>query len=798
MDPPSNYPDFNALANQVGGVQNFRQPGEAIDRYLGRLSAAGVTVHEQVSTILSNPESRPNANHTALVNLFKDSEQFRIVTTNFDPHFTTAARERFADALPEIFCAPALPLGNAFTGIVYLHGSVEKPASRLVLTDSDFGRAYITEGWATRFLERLFSHLVVLFVGYSHQDMLLTYLARGLTAGTAGPGRFALTPPGEDARWQNLGIVPIHYPLSEPPEPRHKELQIALSAWAEQSQAGALAVEERIRSIVTARVTLTPEEDDYLKHALSELPTLRFFTRHARGLEWLSWTEQLPGTQRLFALTDRQSPEDWELASWIANEFVTQHCNEMLELVRRKGIQFSAVLWNEIALRLFRSKVCGSILSKWLAVLLATASPHWRTDVLEYIFANCAYPDDSISAVLLFKRLTSPRLHLKESLRWSKSSEEAEKSVRVEIETDGSDYYLSLVWNGFFLPNIDQLAKSVAPIVASHLVSARHLLDSFENTSETWDSLNWSRGMIESRQQDHLRNGLSVLIDGGAAVMKWAVEQDNDFASSLIHVWYLSASPLLQRLAIYGRAIAKHIPADENLLWLAQAQLLYKPGFKHETFLLMQSSYPKASVSARGAFLAEVIRQHKPAPEATEYELFNVVSWLAKSSADCTLAAKLLAEIQARNPSFGEREHPDMDTWIGPVTYGGPEPVDESDEILSLDFGQILEKLRDGSERSPLGERFKGSAIRAIARGAAKSHEWGINIAQQARAQREWDPKFWQAIIDAWAVTEWTDGEWESIFSILEGAEEICPAAKEGLITLLHRGIQSNTSAIPL
>lgn len=250
MDAPSNYPDFDALAAQVGGDSYPRQEDEAIDRYLGRLRAAGLTVHERVRRILSNPESLPNLTHQALINIFKRPDDFRIVTTNFDRHFTMTASDRFGKAMPEVFCAPALPIGSEFTGIIYLHGSVEKQANRLILTDSDFGRAYITEAWATRFLERLFSHFVVLFVGYSHQDMLLSYLARGLTAGAPGPGRFALTTPDDDSRWKNLGITPIHYPLSAPPELPHSQLQIALTAWATQSQAGALAVEERVRSIV--------------------------------------------------------------------------------------------------------------------------------------------------------------------------------------------------------------------------------------------------------------------------------------------------------------------------------------------------------------------------------------------------------------------------------------------------------------------------------------------------------------------------------------------------------------------
>jgi len=179
MDPPSNYPDFNVLASRIGGSVHPRPQDEAIDRYLGRLVEIGVTVHELVRSVLSSPDSHPNVFHEALIGIFRDPNHVRLVTTNFDRHFTTVAINRFGATSLEVFCAPALPVGSDFTGIVHLHGSVEKSSNRLVLTDADFGRAYITEAWATQFLQRLFSRYVILFVGYSHQDMLLNYLARG-------------------------------------------------------------------------------------------------------------------------------------------------------------------------------------------------------------------------------------------------------------------------------------------------------------------------------------------------------------------------------------------------------------------------------------------------------------------------------------------------------------------------------------------------------------------------------------------------------------------------------------------
>jgi SIR2-like domain len=489
IDAPSNHPDFNALANEVGGDLSSRQEGEAIDRYLGRLSAAGVTVHEQVHNILSTPSSQPNLTHQALINIFKRPQDVRIVTTNFDRHFTTAALDRFGTAMPEVFCAPALPIGNEFAGIVYLHGSVEKPANRLVLTDSDFGRAYITEGWATRFLERLFSNFTVLFVGYSHQDMLLSYLARGLTAGTSGPGRFVLTPPNDDARWNNLGITPIHYPLSGSPELLHSQLQAALTAWATQSQAGALAVEERIRSIVTGGSPLTPDDDDFLKEALSDLATLRFFTRYTRGVEWLRWAEPQSLFQRLFAVCSSYSEQDLELASWFANQFAIQHTEEALDVLRRAGGALPLLLWREIALVLFRQKIHGEALSKWVSLLLTTAPPDARAEVLEYIFSHCTYPDDESALLLLFEYLTRPRVRLKESLTWTTDTEKPSKKTDIELDCAGSDHWLRLTWNAVFSGNLDPLAKRLSSMVSFHLTTAHRLLASFCKVSEVWDPL---------------------------------------------------------------------------------------------------------------------------------------------------------------------------------------------------------------------------------------------------------------------------------------------------------------------
>jgi hypothetical protein len=180
MGEPSNYPSFNGLTQAIGNWASIhRDEEEPHERFLGRLVHQNIKVHEKAVELLSKPESKPTPLHEYLVKLFKNNNDVRIVTTNFDPHFETACEQVNQEA-PSVYRAPALPLGNDFSGIVYIHGSVRADPKWVILTDQDFGRAYLTQAWATRFLLSMFSEYTVLFVGYSHDDTVMHYLSRGL------------------------------------------------------------------------------------------------------------------------------------------------------------------------------------------------------------------------------------------------------------------------------------------------------------------------------------------------------------------------------------------------------------------------------------------------------------------------------------------------------------------------------------------------------------------------------------------------------------------------------------------
>ena len=299
--PPSALPLFVPLAERIAADAREPVTDEAKthpDLFLGRLESNGVPVHERVKTFVEQ-SARPNRLHEALVRLFPSLEQLRIVTTNYDQHLTTAAVEHFG-APPQVYRAPALPLGRDFTGIVHLHGSVDQRPQDLVVTGRDFGKAYLTDGWAARFLPEMFRTYTVLFVGYSHKDQVMTYLAHGLPPESQRFGFIDNTVPSE---WTAMGITGLPYPSAD----HHVALRDALENWATRSGMGLLDHERLVRDLVA---TPAPDTDgtvhpveipkdpvtlSYLEHTIADPTTVGFFTKHATDVVWLSWaSEQAP------------------------------------------------------------------------------------------------------------------------------------------------------------------------------------------------------------------------------------------------------------------------------------------------------------------------------------------------------------------------------------------------------------------------------------------------------------------------------------------------------------------------
>lgn len=344
-DAPSDLPDFRSLTADIAAeaqVEVTDRDLEQPDALLGRLSDQDVDVHRRVAARIGVSSSKPNRLHEAIIDLGVARPPMRLVTTNYDPHLSSVIVARGIQVTE--YVGPALPVGDHFTGLVYLHGDLRQETRQLVVTDADFGRAYLRDAWATRFLERMFATFTVLFIGYSHGDLVMQYMARAL-----GPGapRYALTsnPGGPD--WRRLGIHPVGY---EVVDGSHSALVEALEGWSSWMSMGLLEHRQRVTELVSVPPSQVPEEASYLEMLICDTEKVRFFAESARGEEWLMWAATQPEFRRLFDPAAAPTEISHILAYWFAEHFVMveELTGAALTVVRDTGGRLGSMVWSAI------------------------------------------------------------------------------------------------------------------------------------------------------------------------------------------------------------------------------------------------------------------------------------------------------------------------------------------------------------------------------------------------------------------------------------------------------------------
>ena len=164
----------------------------SFDKALGLLERrlGSRKLRETIIARLSEPATGELVVHKALIDLSLAAKGVRLITTNFDDRFVEAGvPKNRVDAAPKL----PIPKAHSWSSLVHLHGRIlpEHDGSDLVLTAADFGRAYLTERWAARFITEVFREFTVVFVGYSLSDPVMSYMVDALAAERAKGVRFA-------------------------------------------------------------------------------------------------------------------------------------------------------------------------------------------------------------------------------------------------------------------------------------------------------------------------------------------------------------------------------------------------------------------------------------------------------------------------------------------------------------------------------------------------------------------------------------------------------------------------------
>ncbi|TAT79519.1 hypothetical protein ELI56_15550 [Rhizobium ruizarguesonis] len=174
--------------------------------------------------------------HRTLIDLSRGSDgRPRLVTTNFDLLFE-ACDPQMTSWGPSILPVPERPVD--FEGIIHVHGRVDADyagiTDSVVLSSSDFGKAYLSDGWATHYIRRLMNRFKIVFVGYSADDPPVQYLLEALREEQSPVTNIYAFQYGNEAdaqeQWIQKGVVPIAFGAN------YNNLWDTLEAWAERAR----------------------------------------------------------------------------------------------------------------------------------------------------------------------------------------------------------------------------------------------------------------------------------------------------------------------------------------------------------------------------------------------------------------------------------------------------------------------------------------------------------------------------------------------------------------------------------
>lgn len=213
----------------------------------------------------------------------------QIVTTNFD-----RLLECDGDCV-SVYQPPRLPHLSRYDvldGVVYLHGRVNREytgaeGDGFVLSGSDLGHAYLSEGWATEFFRDIVRRYVVVFVGYSADDPPVHYLLEGLGRSTDSLNHIYAFQADESAelvaRWRHKRVVAVPYS----PADNHIVLWETLEHWANRADDPRKWQQSVLNRAMTGPAQLMPHERGQVAHIVSTYEGARAFAECKPPADWL-------------------------------------------------------------------------------------------------------------------------------------------------------------------------------------------------------------------------------------------------------------------------------------------------------------------------------------------------------------------------------------------------------------------------------------------------------------------------------------------------------------------------------
>lgn len=749
---PSSLPSFIGLTKMIAqsfGKEFNKRDGLSCDKFLGSLQDRELkNVHRIAAEIFSNEASLPSKLHNHILDCFKPSE-VRIITTNYDLHFETTAKSIGLE-LKNIYYAPAVPLGDNFSGVVHLHGSIKEPKN-MVLTDVDFGCAYLTRGWARTFLIDVFENYTTLFIGYSYDDVILQYLSRALPVGGSN-NRFILTT--EEKEWKQLGVQAIDCKDNKGKR-KFSKLNAAMYELGVRLHRDILDWNSRIKVICSAPPPDDEQSNDELKEALLRTENVSMFIREAKSVNWLKWAERNGYLDCMFSICE-PSDIDKKMIRWAISTFYPIKEAALLAHIEKNPSHINSYTWNELARCIINngSTYDSSALNRWMYCLLSSSHPKQDTDYLYPIVKICA------DAGCLNYELKVFCLILRD---W-----EFDEFQSISYNADYAT--LKEIWEKFLKPSIASIASQTFNSLMQVLYDLTCDSDRYpRGITNATSIIGLSRPAIEQNENNILPEGIDALIDAFRDTLEYLCSQDRKQAEYVLKLTITSGLPVLRRLSIHTMAGCMLFSYSEKIQWLIDNIDIFSAYEEHEIFELIKKNLEKAEMQLKGRVLQMILSKRWVINDAEPGNEVNV-------SLSDSLRYKWLCGLREAFAGFTQ-----FDNEINRISTNHPDwqiPTEVDFyffRFLPLEKGRLqkqwsVEQLRNAEPAmvislftSPSPE----SNIATLIETCAKDIPWSIKLVKVMLQEEKTPLVLWEAILGAWQKADITPVDVQLIIEIL-------------------------------
>jgi SIR2-like protein len=541
------------------------------DRVLGEWERGFGDVHAIAAKILHENEAGQRIDlHRAILRLFPEGSEPRVVTTNFD-NLLICARDKEGlkgNSGWKIYEAPSLPPANRerFKGICFLHGRVATP-KEMILTDRDIGRAYMDEGWALKFSHELFLNFNVLFVGYGLDDPPLRYLSLALE-GNNDKKRWVMLADKKkkEEDWLRRGVTPIWYPAKQNDR---RALEKIISDWAKNNRFGYIDRRNLLyRWAQTDPNQLAPHDLDCAKYYLQTPELLRDFAENIKNEKWfdklVEWGHFDFTLKKLAEFKEADNVLAQVLIKWLL-----QNPHKWLIKLLPYRKTMNEILFEFFCRKLKKDSEQYNLEINDLRMLLEFFKHSIENDsrklfsleigeILKRLVKE-GFSDDAVWLFIATNR-TNPDIRTAHNFSYLMAKETGEETkgiypLKLEMEFDSQDlrvYQSRKYINKIFLPEIKTIGSSLLSSLTNELF---HIRMSLKRIGQGKYSYLRRKAIEQHAQNIHRSDMYNFFIDAIIDLWEALLKEAPDQAIKIYHCWSEIDDGIFNRMALHAACL---------------------------------------------------------------------------------------------------------------------------------------------------------------------------------------------------------------------------------------------------